>query len=221
VNQPLYSDRLLDALQVAARLHATQARKGTTIPYLSHLLGTCSIAMEFGADEDQAIAALLHDAIEDVEPVELAREEVIRFEPEVLRIVEACSDSDAHPKPPWHDRKEAYLAHIHEADAAILLVSASDKLHNARTIVTDLHRVGPDVWGRFRTASRDDSLWYYRALVGFDAAYPGGLEARDLAQHYTTAVRRELKDATFKRKVGVRRESFEASYTKRVRALLE
>jgi (p)ppGpp synthase/HD superfamily hydrolase len=164
VNRPLYSDRLLDALQVAARLHATQARKGTTIPYLSHLLGTCSIAMEFGADEDQAIAALLHDAIEDVEPVEMARAEVGRFGAEVLRIVEACTDSDAHPKPPWHDRKEAYLAHLPEADAAILLVSASDKLHNARTIVTDLRRVGPDVWGRFRTASRDDSLWYYRAL---------------------------------------------------------
>jgi GTP pyrophosphokinase len=78
-----------------------------------------------------------HDAIEDVEPVELAREEVGRFGPEVLRIVEACTDSDAHPKPPWHDRKEAYLAHLPEADAAILLVSASDKLHHARTIVTD------------------------------------------------------------------------------------
>jgi GTP pyrophosphokinase len=127
---------MLDALQVAARLHATQARKGTDIPYLSHLLGTCSIAMEFGADEDQAIAALLHDAIEDVEPVELARAEVGRFGPEVLRIVEACTDSDAHPKPPWRDRKEAYLAHLHGADAPILLVSAS-QLHNARTIVTD------------------------------------------------------------------------------------
>jgi (p)ppGpp synthase/HD superfamily hydrolase len=172
VNRPLYSDRLLDALQVAARLHATQARKGTQIPYLSHLLGTCSIAMEFGADEDQAIAALLHDAIEDVEPVELARDEVGRFGPEVLRIVEACTDSDAHPKPPWHDRKEAYLAHLPEADAAILLVSASDKLHNARTIVTDLHRVGDAVWGRFRTASRDDSLWYYHALVEAFRANP-------------------------------------------------
>ena len=175
MNQPLYSDRLLDALRVAARLHAAQPRKGTTIPYLSHLLGTCSIAMEFGADEDQAIAALLHDAIEDVEPVEMARAEVGRFGAEVLRIVEACTDSDAHPKPPWHDRKEAYLAHLPEADAAILLVSASDKLHNARTIVTDLHRVGPDVWGRFRTASRDDSLWYYRALINAFRANPAHL----------------------------------------------
>jgi (p)ppGpp synthase/HD superfamily hydrolase len=107
VNRPLYSDRLLDALQVAARLHEAQARKGTTIPYLSHLLGTCSIAMEFGADEDQAIAALLHDAIEDVEPVEMARAEVGRFGAEVLRIVEACTDSDAHSKPPWHSLPQA------------------------------------------------------------------------------------------------------------------
>jgi (p)ppGpp synthase/HD superfamily hydrolase len=171
VNRPLYSDRLIDALQVAARLHAHLTRKGTGIPDLSHLLGTCSIAMEFGADEDQAIAALLHDAIEDVEPVQMARAEVGRFGDEVLRIVEACTDSDAHPKPPWHDRKEAYLAHIPEADAAILLVSASDKLHNARTIVTDLHRIGPVVWNRFR-ASQTDSLWYYRALVDEFRANP-------------------------------------------------
>ena len=138
VNQPLYSDRLLDALQTAARLHATQVRKGTTIPYLTHLLGTCSIALEFGANEDQAIAALLHDVIEDVEPVEMARAEVGRFGPEVLRIVEACTDSDAGAKPPWRERKERYMAHLPQADAAILLVSASDKLHNSRTIVTDL-----------------------------------------------------------------------------------
>jgi GTP pyrophosphokinase len=162
---------MLDALQTAARLHAYQTRKGTTIPYLSHLLGTCAIAMEFGADEDQSIAALLHDVIEDVEPVEMARASVARFGPEVLRIVEACTDSDSHPKPPWHDRKEAYLAHIHEADAPILLVSASDKLYNARSIVIDLHRHGSDVWERFR-ASREDSLWYYRELVGAFRANP-------------------------------------------------
>ena len=172
MNRPLYSDRMLDALQVAARLHATQARKGTEIPYLSHLLGACSIAMEFGANEDQAIAALLHDAIEDVEPVELAREEVGKFGEEVLRIVEACTQSDADPTATWRSRREAYVAHLREADAAVLLVSASDKLHNARTIVTDLHRVGPDIWTRFRKASRDDSLWYYRALADAFRANP-------------------------------------------------
>ena len=174
VNQPLYSDRLLDALQTAARLHATQVRKGTTIPYLTHLLGTCSIALEFGANEDQAIAALLHDVIEDVEPVEMAREEVGRFGPEVLRIVEACTDSDAGAKPPWRERKERYLFHVGEADAPILLVSASDKLHNARTIVSDVRRFGPGVWERF-AHPREDTLWYYRALVDAFRANPAHL----------------------------------------------
>ena len=134
------SERFLEALRVAATLHAARARKKTDMPDVGHLLGTCSIAMEFGAIEDQAIAALLHDIIEDVEPVEKARAAVAAFGPEVLRIVEACTDVDTLPKPPWHERKEAYLAHLPGADAAILLVSASDKLHNARAIVTDLHR---------------------------------------------------------------------------------
>ena len=159
---PAYTERMHDALAVGARLHKHQRRKGTTIPYLSHLLGACSIALEYGADEDQAIAALLHDVIEDVEPVEQARAAVAEFGPEVLRIVEACTDTDAHPKPPWRERKEAYLAHLGEADAAVVLVSASDKLHNARAIVTDLHRDGASVWDRFN-APRDDTLWYYRA----------------------------------------------------------
>jgi (p)ppGpp synthase/HD superfamily hydrolase len=160
----IYSERLIQALQAAAELHRGQIRKGTEFPYLTHLLGTCSIALEFGANEDQAIAALLHDVIEDVEPTERARAAVAEFGPEVLRIVEACTDSDVHPKPPWNERKKQYLGHLHEADHAILLVSASDKLNNARAIVTDLHRVGPAVWDRF-TADHEDKLWYYRSLV--------------------------------------------------------
>ena len=156
-------DRLVRALGVAARLHRTQLRKGTRIPYLSHLLGTCAIALQFGADEDQAIAALLHDAIEDVEPTQVARSEVAKFGPEVLRIVEACTDSDTHPKPPWRGRKESYIARLAHEDRAVLLVSASDKLDNARAIVTDLRRIGPALWDRF--GSGREQLWYYRALV--------------------------------------------------------
>src|SRR5262245_21410856 len=128
VRDGIYSERLIQALQAAAELHLGQIRKGTQFPYVTHLLGTCAIALEFGADEDQAIAALLHDVIEDVEPVERARAAVADFGPEVLRIVEACTDSDVHPKPPWNERKKEYLAHLQEADRAILLVSASDKL---------------------------------------------------------------------------------------------
>jgi (p)ppGpp synthase/HD superfamily hydrolase len=160
----LYSHRFLLALEAAATMHAAQRRKGSDIPYVSHLLGTCSIALEYGADEDEAIAALLHDAIEDVEPTEAARAAVARFGERVLTIVEGCTDADTHPKPPWRERKKHYIAHLAEADASVLLVSASDKLHNARSILTDLRRTGDAVWARFN-ASRDETLWYYRALV--------------------------------------------------------
>jgi (p)ppGpp synthase/HD superfamily hydrolase len=163
-DEPLYSERLVEGLAVAARLHAGQRRKGSEIPYLSHLLGTCAIAMDYGAGEDEAIAALLHDAIEDVQPTEHARVAVAAFGPEVLRIVEGCTDSDMHPKPPWRERKEAYIAHVSECDASILLVSVADKLHNSRSIVSDLRRFGPATWDRFN-GGRDGSLWYYRALV--------------------------------------------------------
>jgi (p)ppGpp synthase/HD superfamily hydrolase len=157
------SERFDLALTTASRLHRDQIRKGTEIPYVSHLLGTSAIALEYGANEDQAIAALLHDVIEDVQPIERARAEVGAFGPEVLRIVEACTDADTHPKPPWRARKEAYIARLATEDGAILLVSASDKLHNVRTIVSDFHRHGDALWTRFAAGS--DQLWYYRALV--------------------------------------------------------
>ena len=167
---PQYSPRLMDALSVAARLHVAQVRKATDVPYLAHLLGTCAVALEYGATEDEAIAALLHDAIEDVQPVALARRAVAGFGPEVLRIVEACTDADSHPKPPWRNRKEAYIRKLAAADRSVLLVSASDKLHNARAIVADLRRIGAAVWDRF---NRDaDSIWYYRSLVTAYQANP-------------------------------------------------
>jgi (p)ppGpp synthase/HD superfamily hydrolase len=168
---PHYGSRLIDSLQVAATLHALQQRKGSEIPYLSHLLGTCSIALEYGADEDEAIAALLHDTIEDVEPVEEARAAVAGFGERVLHIVEGCTDSDIHPKPPWRARKEAYVAHLREADASVLLVSAADKLHNARSVVADLRLYGAATWDRF-TGGRDGTLWYYRAVVDAFRANP-------------------------------------------------
>ena len=170
-DERLYSERLIEAMGVAARLHVTQRRKGSGIPYLSHLLGTCAIALDYGAGEDEAIAALLHDAIEDVQPTEDARAAVAAFGPEVLRIVEGCTDADMHPKPPWRERKEAYIAHVAERDAAILLVSAADKLHNSRSIVSDLRRFGPGTWDRFN-GGRDGSLWYYRAIVDAFRANP-------------------------------------------------
>lgn len=166
-----YGERFVRALEVAAVMHAAQERRKTTIPYVAHLLGTCAIALEYGATEDEAIAALLHDAIEDVTPTAQARAAVWAFGPEVGRIVEACTDSDAHPKPPYRARKEAYLARLAGEDHGALLVSASDKLHNARAIVADLRRHGASVWARF-TPTREEALWYYRALVDAFRANP-------------------------------------------------
>lgn len=156
--------RFIDALQVAALMHAAQVRESTTIPYVTHLLGTCSIALDFGANEDEAIAALFHDAIEDVTPTREARHAVGRFGAEVARVVEACTDADSHPKPPWRARKERYLHHLADADRSVLLVCASDKLHNARAIVADLRTIGPELWERF-SATREETVWYYRSLV--------------------------------------------------------
>ena len=165
------TDRIVEAMFAAAQIHATQSRKGTKIQYLSHLLGTCSIALEYGADEDQAIAALLHDAIEDGRPTAAARKTVMSFGDEVGRIVEGCTDSDAHPKPPWRERKEAYLARLAGEDSRVLLVSGSDKLHNARSIVRDLREVGDDLWARFGP-TKHEVLWYYRSLVTAFRANP-------------------------------------------------
>jgi GTP pyrophosphokinase len=153
-----------------ARL-ATQLRKGTTIAYLSHLLGTCAIALDYGANEHEAIAALLHDAIEDGEPTEAARAIDWSFGDEVGRIVEGCTDADTHPKPSWLERKQVYLARLAAEDRSILLVSASDKLHNARSIVRDLRNVGEDLWERF-SAPTDQVLWYCRSLVTAYRANP-------------------------------------------------
>jgi (p)ppGpp synthase/HD superfamily hydrolase len=167
----LYSDRIIAAMAAAAQIHGTQVRKDTTIPYLSHLLGTCSIALDYGAGEHEAIAALLHDAIEDGHPTEAARAAVWSFGDEVGRIVEGCTDSHTHPKPPWRERKEAYLARLAGEGRSILLVSASDKLHNARSIVRDLRAVGEGLWTRFGPA-KHEVLWYYRSLVTAFRANP-------------------------------------------------
>jgi len=158
-----YTDRLIRALAVAAQIHGTQV-KSTTVPYLSHLLGTCSIALDYGATEDEAIAALLHDAIEDGLPTDAARATVWSFGDEVGRIVEACTQEEPSPSVPWRQRRGEYVARLADEDRAVLLVSASDKLHNARSIVRDLREVGDGLWGRF-SSTKEDKLWYYRGLV--------------------------------------------------------
>jgi (p)ppGpp synthase/HD superfamily hydrolase len=162
--------RFTSALVAAAELHAGQRRKGSGPPYIAHLLGVTAIAFDFGANEDEAIGALLHDAIEDAPPslgVEgvrtLIREQ---FGLAVLDIVEGCTDSDVTPKPPWRERKEDYVTHLAEASASTMLVSASDKLHNVRSIVRDYRVLHEAVWSRFSPdAGKAGTIGYYRGLV--------------------------------------------------------
>lgn len=158
------SDRFDKALVYATLIHAGQFRKETGVPYIAHLLGVASIALEYGATEDEAIAALLHDAGEDAGGVGRIEDIRTRFGDKVARIVEGCTDAVTVPKPPWRERKEKYIAHLKSADASTILVSASDKVHNARAILRDLRRHGDKVFNRF-TGKKEGTLWYYRALV--------------------------------------------------------
>ena len=158
------SHRFDEALVLAAALHRDQLRKGSQIPYLAHLLGVAAIALEHGASEDQAVAALLHDAVEDQGGLPTLAVIRNRFGDAVAEIVKSCSDADTIPKPPWRARKEAYVAQLAEAPEAAWLVSAADKLHNARAILADYRQIGEPVWGRF-TGGKQGTLWYYQALV--------------------------------------------------------
>lgn len=166
---PALSPRFSEALTFATDLHNHQTRKGSKIPYVSHLLGVTSLVLEHGGNEDEAIAALLHDAIEDQARhnggAEALRAEIgERFGSEVLDIVEGCTDTDIHPKPPWRARKEAYIAHLVTAPEAVLRVSCADKLHNARTLLLDYREQGEALWDRFN-AGRDETLWFYTSLI--------------------------------------------------------
>ena len=158
------SERFSEALVFAVRLHANQARKFSGAPYVSHLLRTAGMALEHGADEDEAIAALLHDAVEDQGGEPTRREIDERFGPRVAAIVEGCTDTDQNPKPPWRERKEVFLSRLHHTSASVRLVTACDKLDNARAIVAEYHRRGESIWPQFR-GGRDGVLWYYRSLV--------------------------------------------------------
>lgn len=162
----MLTERFVAALALAVEAHDGQLRKGTQIPYVSHPMAVASLALEFGADEDQAIAALLHDVLEDGGPDYAPRIQA-SFGPRVLALVQACTDGVADRtgvKPPWAQRKQAYLAHLADAPDEVLLVSGADKLHNARAIVADLQQVGPAVFQRFK-AGRDGTLWYYQSLA--------------------------------------------------------
>jgi hypothetical protein len=157
--------RFESALHYACLLHNGQVRKGTSVPYIAHLLAVASLALEFGADEDEAIAALLHDVVEDAGGKPRLVDVRVRFGERVAEIVAGCTDADTTPKPPWRGRKEAYIAHLAEASPSARLVSCCDKLHNARSILSDQRALGDGVWDKF-AGGKTGTLWYYVTLLG-------------------------------------------------------
>ena len=178
------TERFAAAMAYAYQVHAGQRRKGTGVPYIAHILGVTAIAMEYGADEDQAIAALLHDAAEDGGGEATLAEIRARFGDTVADIVLGCSDSlveDPEDKLPWQERKENYLAHLENASQSVCFVSAADKLHNVRSIIRDYHEHGEDIWSRFQ-GRRDGTLWYYETV------------ADTLIRRHRTQLTRDLQD---------------------------
>ena len=158
------SSRFEEALIFAAQLHSAQTPKGTTIPYVAHLLAVTSLVITHGGDEDEAIAGLLHDAVEDQggkATLDIIR---TRFGDRVPAIVDGCTDADVIPKPPWRVRKERYLMHLQSASPSVKLVAAADKLDNARAIIADYRTHGAAIWARFN-AGPEDQRWFYRVCV--------------------------------------------------------
>ena len=159
-----YGEKFENALRYASELHRDQVRKGTGIPYITHLLAVASIVGENGGTEDEVVAALLHDGPEDQggeATLEVIR---VRFGDEVAEIVDGCTDTYEEKKPPWPERKERYLAHLANASDSVRLVSSADKLHNARAVLSDYRILGEDLWTRFN-GGKEGTLWYYRAIV--------------------------------------------------------
>lgn len=156
--------RFLRGFEFAAEKHRGQARKASTTPYIAHLMGVASLVLEFGGNEELAIAALLHDVVEDCGGEPMLKEVRRRFGARVAKIVDGCTDTYETPKPPWRERKENYIRHLKSADAGTRLVSAADKLNNVRSIVVDYREVGERIWERFN-GGREGTLWYYRTLL--------------------------------------------------------
>ena len=163
-----WSHRFLEAFAFAVKLHGQDVRKGSQVPYVAHVLGVCALVLYDGGSETEAIAALLHDALED-HPEVVSREMIgERFGADVLAIVAACTDTPSDykggPKPPWRQRKEAYLERMRTADPRIVRVALADKLDNARIMLADLKQVGDSLWSRFRVG-KEEQLWFYRSAI--------------------------------------------------------
>lgn len=182
---PILADRFTSAVATAVELHGAQARKGGRVPYLSHLLAVASLVLEDGGDEDEAIAALLHDAAEDAGGRETL--ETIRgyFGERVALIVAGCSDAmpaAGEDKAPWEERKAAYLDELRDADPSVLRVSLADKLHNGRSLLADLRAQGPSAWHRFSTPP-DRQAWLYAELLAqFEERCPASRHLPELRE---------------------------------------
>lgn len=156
-------ERFEEALAWTSSLHRRQARKRPAVPYVAHLLAVCSLVIEAGGDEDEAIAALLHDAVEDQGGAPLLAEIRSRYGDRVAEIVDGCTDAYESPKPAWRQRKQDFIAGLDQASDSVLLVVAADKLHNAQSTIESLQAEGLAVWERFR--GRERALWYYRQVA--------------------------------------------------------
>jgi len=157
------SDQFQKAFDYAFKLHRNQIRKGSNIPYISHLLAVTALVMEDGGDEEEAIAALLHDAVEDQGGLETLNQIKVHFGERVASIVEECSDSFTTPKPPWRDRKSKYLENLSSASPSVLKVSLADKLHNIRSLILAYQKEGQAIWSNFR-GGKEGTMWYYHQL---------------------------------------------------------
>jgi GTP pyrophosphokinase len=176
-----YSSRVVDAFAFAYELHCKQVRKGSLVPYITHLMGVAAIVGRYGGDEDQFIGALLHDAVEDqggIATLDRIRE---RFGDVVAEYVLGCSDSCESPKLPWRERKERFIAFTATASPKQKLIIAADKLHNTRAVVNDLYDQGDKVWDLFKTG-REGNLWYHMEVV------------RALAKNWSHPLLRELTE---------------------------
>jgi (p)ppGpp synthase/HD superfamily hydrolase len=158
------TERFEQALVYATRLHATQIRKATGVPYITHLLSVTALVLEDGGDEDEAIAALLHDAVED-QGGKATRAEIYRlFGEQVVAIVDGCTEFDSLPKPPWRDRKQRYLEQLRQGSSSVRRVALADKLHNARSLLSDYRQQGDEIWSMFG-AGKEGMLWFYHSLL--------------------------------------------------------
>lgn len=196
-----FSPRFGEALAYGAELHRSQSRKGTSIPYVGHLLIVAGTVIEWGGDEDQAIAAMLHDAIEDQghsgqTAVEIRR----RFGDRVAAFVEGLSDTDEVPKPPWKQRKKAYFDKLKNESTEVVLISAADKLHNGRAILFDFIEEGDQVWKRFTVKDQGarPQLWYYHELLKiYEERLPSRLtrDLRMVVEELASRTGEQLNDA--------------------------